>query len=138
LEIEKSLISIFGVFMPNFETIPTKTLRIAVVGPCSAGKSSLTKTLKAAGYKARHPAQEHSYVPNMWQRITQPDLLIYLDVDYKHARLRRPHIDGGPERIAEQQHRLRHAREWCDFYLDTSGLRMEEVETAVFNFLATL
>lgn len=121
--------------MPKSDPVTSKTVRIAVVGPCSAGKSSLTKMLKAAGYEARHPAQEHSYVPNMWQRITQPDLLIYLDVDYKNARLRRPHIDGGPERLAEQHHRLRHAREHCDFYLDTSGLRIDEVETAVFNFL---
>jgi GTPase SAR1 family protein len=124
--------------MPNSEMIPTKTVRIAVVGPCSSGKSTLTKSLKAAGYEARHPAQEHSYVPTMWQHITQPDLLIYLDVDYKNARLRRPHIDGGPERIAKQHHRLRHARKWCDFYLDTSGLTVDEVKTAVFNFLATL
>ena len=124
--------------MSNSESVKTKTLLIAVVGPCSSGKSSLTKTLKAAGYEARHPAQEHSYVPTMWQRITQPDLLIYLDVDYKNVRLRRPHIDGGPERLAEQHHKLRHAREWCDFYLDTSGLSVDEVETAVFTFLTTL
>lgn len=124
--------------MSNSDSVKAQKLRIAVVGPCSAGKSSLTKMLKAAGYEARHPAQEHSYVPNMWQRITQPDMLIYLDVDYKNARLRRPHIDGGPERIAEQHHKLRHAREHCDFYLDTSGLRVDEVETAVFNFLAAL
>ena len=124
--------------MSDLETIVTKPRLIAVVGPCSSGKSSLTKALKSAGYEARHPAQEHSYVPNMWQRVTQPDLLIYLDVDYKNARLRRPHIDGGPARLAEQHHRLRHTREWCDFYLDTSGLRMDEVETAVFNFLSAL
>ena len=124
--------------MPDSKLVETKKLLIAVVGPCSSGKSTLTKTLKEAGYKARHPAQEHSFVPDMWQRLTQPDLLIYLDVDYKNARLRRPHIDGGLERIAEQHYRLRHAREWCDFYLDTSGLSIDEVETAVFNFLATI
>lgn len=124
--------------MTNSEPVQTKPLLVAIVGPCSSGKSTLTEKLKVAGYKARHPAQEHSYVANMWQRITQPDVLIYLDVDYKNMRLRRPHIDGGPERLAEQKHRLRHAREWCDFYLDTSGLSAEEVETAVFHFLANL
>lgn len=124
--------------MPDPDPVTSKTLRIAVVGPCSCGKSTLTTALKAAGYVARHPAQEHSYVPNMWQRLTQPDLLIYLDVDYANARARRPHIDGGPQRLAEQRHRLRHAREHCDFYLDTSGLSVVEVETAVLNFLANL
>ncbi len=124
--------------MPNSEPTVTKPLLIAVVGPCSSGKSTLTKTLKAAGYRARHPAQEHSYVANMWERLTQPDVLIFLDVDYENMRLRRPHTDGGPQRLAEQHYRLRHAREHCDFYLNTSGLRAEEVETAVFNFLANL
>ena len=124
--------------MPDPDPVNSKTLRIAVVGPCSCGKSTLTKALKAAGYQARHPAQEHSYVHNMWQRLTQPDVLIYLDVDYPNVRLRRPHIDGGPQRLAEQHHKLRHARENCDFYLDTSGLSVVEVETAVFNFLANL
>ena len=124
--------------MPDSDPVDSKTLRVAVVGPCASGKSTLTQALKAAGYEARHPAQEHSYVPNMWQRLAQPDLLIYLDVDYANTLARRPHTDGGPQRLAEQQHRLRHARENCDFYLDTSGLSEGEVETAVFNFLATL
>lgn len=124
--------------MPDSDLVDSKTLRIAVVGPCSSGKSTLTTALKAAGYQARQPAQEHSYVPNMWQRISQPDLLIYLDVDYASMRARRPHIDGGPQRLADQQHRLRHAREHCDFYLDTSKLSEVEVKTAVFDFLATI
>lgn len=122
--------------MPDPDPVDSKTLRVAVVGPCSSGKSTLTRALKAAGYQARHPAQEHSYVANMWERITQPDVLVYLDVDYAHMRARRPHIDGGPQRLAEQHYRLRHAREHCDFYLDTSGLSMVEVKTAVFTFLA--
>ena len=124
--------------MPDLEPNKTKSLLVAIVGPCSSGKSTLTNALKAAGYQARHPAQEHSYVANMWQRITQPDVLIYLDVDYTNARLRRPHIDGGPQRLEKQHHRLRHAREHCDFYLDTSGLSEAEVATAVFDFLAAI
>jgi GTPase SAR1 family protein len=124
--------------MPDPDPVNRKSLRVAVVGPCSSGKSTLTNALKAAGYEARHPAQEHSYVANMWERITQPDVLVYLDVDYANMRARRPLTDGGPQRLAEQQHRLRHARENCDFYLDTSGLNVAEVETAVFNFLSNL
>ena len=31
------------------------------------------------GMNARHIAQEHSYVPAMWEKITQPDILIYLN-----------------------------------------------------------
>ena len=125
-------------FMPDPESVDSKTLLVAVVGPCSSGKSTLTNALKAAGYRARHPAQEHSYVANMWERITQPDVLVFLDVDYANMRARRPHTDGGPQRLAEQQHRLRHAREHCDFYLDTSRVSAAEVETAVLTFLASL
>lgn len=112
-------------------------LRVAVVGPCSAGKSTLLPSLKAAGYEARQPAQEHSFVPNMWQRLTQPDILIYLDVSYAAARLRRPHIDGGPERVAEQHLRLIHARNNCDYYLDTSDLPPHLVRQAVLTYIQT-
>jgi len=110
-------------------------LRIAVVGPCSAGKSTLMPALRDAGYDARHPAQEHSYAPTMWQRISNPDILIYLDLSYEDARARRPHIDGGPRRLEEQHRRLAHARKHCDYYLDTSGLSPKEVREAVFVFL---
>lgn len=123
---------------PDLSSSPRDLPRIAVVGPCAAGKSTLTGKLKALGYPARHPAQEHSLVPDMWQRMSQPDILIYLDVDYPHARQRRPHIDGGPERMAIQRHRLRHARQHCNFYLDTSELTPEEVWTAVSDFLSQM
>lgn len=113
----------------------SKPLRIAVVGPCSAGKSTLTQCLKSLGYAARHPAQEHSYVPDMWQRIGKPDLLIYLDVNYANVRLRRPHIDDEMERLTNQNQRLAHARQHCNFYLDTSELSPDEVRRAVLQFL---
>jgi thymidylate kinase len=111
-----------------------KTWRIAVVGPCSAGKSLLVAELRRQGYEARQPAQEHSYVADMWQRLTQPDLLIYLDVNLEAALARRP-TTTTPQRLLEQQERLSHARQHCDFYLDTSGMTVDEVKTAVLQFL---
>lgn len=110
-------------------------LRIAIVGPCSAGKSTLVTALREAGYDARHVAQEHSYVPAMWQRISKPDLLIYLDLSYAVARARRPYIDGGPERLAEQHRRLAHARKHCHLYVNTNGLTPQQVQERVFGFL---
>jgi hypothetical protein len=110
-------------------------IRIAVVGPCASGKSTLIKALRAAGFEARHTAQEHSYVPAMWQRISKPDVLIYLDVSYEAARTRRPTLDGGPERLAVQHQRLAHARQHCHFYLDTSHLTPQQVQDYVFRFL---
>ncbi|MBE2200014.1 MAG: hypothetical protein IAE79_15475 [Anaerolinea sp.] len=111
-------------------------LRIAIVGPCASGKTTLANALRASGYTVRQPAQEHSYVPNMWQRLTQPDLLIYLDVDYAAIQNRRPKMGGGQERLDEQQQRLAHARQHCDIYLNTSDLTLEQVVAHVLDVLS--
>jgi deoxyadenosine/deoxycytidine kinase len=110
-------------------------LRISVVGPCASGKSTLVQALRAAGYEARQPAQEHSYVRDMWQRLTRPDILIYLDVDYETTLARRPRNAGSPQRLQEQHRRLAHARQHCDLYLDTSHLTPDQVQAQVFSFL---
>ncbi len=112
-----------------------RSWRLAVVGPCSAGKTTLVQALRAAGYETRHVAQEHSYVKDMWQRISRPDLLIFLDVDYATALARRPATTGSPERLAQQALRLAHARQHCDFYLNTSQLTPDEVWQQVIAFL---
>jgi len=83
--------------------------------------------LRAAGYDARHPAQEHSYVPDMWRRLVDPDVLIYLDLSYETYRARRPHDDAGPEYLDMQRARLAHAREHADLVVETSGMTAEEV-----------
>lgn len=114
------------------------SLRVAVVGPCVSGKSELVGALREAGYEARHVAQEHSYAPSMWQRISKPDLLIFLDVDYEAAKKRRPRINWGPERLEEQAVRLAHAREHCDLYVDTSNLSREAVRDRVLRFVREL
>ena len=114
-------------------------LKIAIVGPCSSGKSTLRKSLLAAGYRTvKNPTQEHSYVKDMWQKITNPDILIYLDVDYPATLIRRPHIDLGPGRVETQNERLSHAREHADFYLDTSPLTPEEISQKTLEFLKTV
>lgn len=108
---------------------------VAVVGPCAAGKSLLVEALRERGHNAHEVAQEHSYVPAMWQRVTQPDSLIYLDVSWEEALRRRP-TDAGADWWAEQATRLRHAREHADLYVNTDGLTPEEVRRAVIAFLS--
>jgi deoxyadenosine/deoxycytidine kinase len=110
-------------------------LVIGVVGPCAAGKSTLAARLAPHGYPLRHIAQEHSFVPDMWQRITRPDVLIYLDVSYEEAQRRRPQACSAAD-YAEQVHRLRHAREHADLVLDTDYLTPDEVEVQVLAFLS--
>jgi deoxyadenosine/deoxycytidine kinase len=107
---------------------------IGVVGPCGAGKSSLVRGLKAQGYLVRHIAQEHSYVSDMWKRLTNPDILIYLEVSYENTILRRK-LDWTFEEYTEQLRRLRHARQHADLLLDTNPLTFEEVIATVLSFI---
>jgi hypothetical protein len=107
---------------------------IAVVGPCASGKTLLVQALKEHGYNAREVLQEHSYVPTMWQRITQPDILIYLDVSEETARQRRPtSAPRGWWHTLEQ--RLSHAKQHADLYLRADESEPEEVLRDVLAFL---
>ncbi len=103
---------------------------IAIVGPCASGKSTLAGRLRQAGWTARQIAQEHSYVADMWQILTQPDLLVFLDADYETC-TQRKQLDWTLVEYQEQLRRLRHARANCDVYVDTSHLTPEEVEAQV-------
>ncbi|HID83614.1 MAG TPA: hypothetical protein EYP54_00580 [Anaerolineales bacterium] len=110
-------------------------MTIGLVGPCAAGKSTLARRLKALGYRVRHIAQEHSHVPDMWQRISRPDVLIYLEVSFPVSLARRP-MPWSEAEFAEQQHRLRHARAHADFVVQTDHLTPEEVLAQVVDYLS--
>lgn len=100
---------------------------IAVVGVCAAGKSTLVQGLRAYGHNARRVLQEHSYVPCMWQRITNPDILIYLDCTIETTRRRRNDRHFESWILDEERHRLRHAREHSDLYIATDDLTPGEI-----------
>jgi cytidylate kinase len=108
--------------------------KIAIVGPCASGKSTLAGRLQALGINARQIAQEHSYVPDMWQVLTQPDILIFLDASFETCTLSK-HLDWNMAEYQEQQRRLGHAREHCDILLDTTDLSPEEVVEKVASAL---
>jgi thymidylate kinase len=110
------------------------TTHIAIVGPCGAGKSTLALALKERGYDARQIAQEHSYVPSMWQIITNPDILIYLDVSYQPG-TRRKQLNWTLKEFNEQIRRLVHARENCAIYIHTDALTPAEVLAEVLGQL---
>lgn len=104
---------------------------IGIVGPCASGKSTLVSDLRARGYQARHIAQEHSYVKDMWKQISNPDFLIYLDVSFDVSTIRTG--TSWSKKIFENQIiRLEHAREHADLYIMTDELSpnqvLEEVE----------
>ena len=111
-------------------------MRIKVVGPCASGKSTLAAGLRELGYDAHSAAQDHSYIPDMWQRLNPPDVLIYLDVKLRTAHQRgRSGIGWNQNYLDEQHYRLRHARIHCDLYLPTDGLTEREVRDRVLIFL---
>lgn len=111
-----------------------KPYRVGIIGPCASGKTTLTAGLKQRGIDARPIAQEHSYVPTMWKRITNPDLLIYLSVSYPLT-IERRRLDWTENEYLEQLHRLRHAREHTDLLIETDHLSPAQVLDRVLSFL---
>jgi deoxyadenosine/deoxycytidine kinase len=111
--------------------------RIVVVGPCGAGKSTLVAALRARGFNARFCAQEHSYIPEMWQRLSRPDLLIYLDAEAPTIARRLGRSDTDARFFNEERRRLSHARRHCHFYLATDNMTEAEVLEEVLRFLAS-
>ena len=118
--------------------LESRALRVAVVGACSSGKSTLVSTLRDVGFDARHVAQEHSYVPAMWKKISKPDVLIFLEVDFDNLIARWPNANFKPHDLLEQNRRLAHARAHCDLYLNTNQLNPEEVKERVLTYLGQL
>ena len=109
----------------NQDTEEESSHLIAVVGPCASGKTTLVEGLVRHGYEARQIAQEHSYVPQMWEIITKPDILIYVDASFKSC-TERKQLNWSLKDYERQKARLRHARQQCDVYVDTDGISAEE------------
>jgi deoxyadenosine/deoxycytidine kinase len=105
------------------------------VGVCASGKSTLVAGLRAHGLNARQVLQEHSYVPYMWRRITNPDLLIYLDCSIDTTRARRHDRNFEAWILERERLRLQHAREHCDLYIATDHLTPSEILAQALAFL---
>ncbi len=112
----------------------SKRFLIGVVGPCGSGKSTLIEGLEKEGFKCRHIAQEHSYVPSMWQKITNPDLLVFLNASFETCTQRR-RLNWNNADYQEQQNRLAHALQHADLIIQTDSLTIEEVQSRVLDFL---
>ncbi len=109
-------------------------MRIGIVGPCAAGKSTLAGRLRNLGYDAHDCAQEHSHVQTMWRRITNPDVLIYLDANLTTIR-ERLQVDWDQAYLDELNRRLTDARAHLDLYIVTDDLSIDEVLGRILGFL---
>jgi cytidylate kinase len=107
---------------------------VGIVGPCGSGKSTLMAGLAKYGYLCRHIAQEHSYVPSMWQQIAKPNILIYLYASFPVSTSRRQ-LNWQKKDHDEQLRRLAHAREHADLFIDTDNLTAEQVRQKVLDYL---
>jgi hypothetical protein len=105
---------------------PRGPLRVVLVGPCAAGKSTLAAALEPAGYEVHQCAQEHSEIPHLWA-LAEPDLLVYLSVDLPTIRQRRANPAWPASLYQRQLHRLEQALTACDVYIDTSRRAPDEV-----------
>ncbi len=70
----------------------------------------------------------------MWQLISKPDWLVYLDVSYKES-LNRKKLNWTEAEYQEQLRRLKHAREHAHLYLMTDDLTPDEVANRVLILL---
>lgn len=107
---------------------------IGIVGPCGSGKSTLIRGLEKYGYACRHIAQEHSYVQAMWQKITKPDILIYLNASFPISTARRK-LNWQKKDHDEQLRRLAHARQNAHLIIETDDLTPEAVLQKALDYL---
>lgn len=109
---------------------------IKVVGLSAAGKSTLVRQLRAAGYNARPVSQEHSNIPDLWQQFDPPDILIYLDITLEAQEQRRPDVSWSHENLHAERARLDHARGLADLHINTANMTDEAVFAIVRTFLS--
>lgn len=122
------------VYPTNLEPMPETQAAIGIVGPCAAGKTTLVYALRARGYPGKVIAQEHSYVADMWQRLTKPAVLIFLEVSYP-VTLQRRRLNWTQEEYDIQLHRLRHAYQHADLHIVTDDLNPGQILEQVVEFL---
>ena len=70
----------------------------------------------------------------MWQVMSKPDLLIYLDASFPVSTSRR-RLDWQERDYVEQLRRLAHARQHAHLIIDTNDMTPEQVLQSVLDFL---
>jgi hypothetical protein len=113
-------------------------MHVKIVGVCGSGKSELAGRLQRLGYHAHQVSQEHSGVPDLWQRRNPADALVYLDAGGDTVRKRYPHLNLHDAYLNKERQRLAHARTHADCYVLTDGLNPDEVLVRVLGCLKAM
>jgi hypothetical protein len=108
--------------------------RVAVVGGCAAGKSSVVAALQERGVAAYAVAQEHSQIRDLWKHL-QPDALVLLDARLETVRQRREDPVWPAWIYTLQQERLAHARAHADMVLATDEVDQQALADEVVRLL---
>jgi hypothetical protein len=104
--------------------------RIAVVGTCASGKSSVVSALRDRGHDAYSVAQEHSAITRLWEHLA-PDCVVYLSVELDTLRTRRDD-PSWPEWIYRVQlDRLASARQNADIVIETDRRTIDQIADEV-------
>jgi len=107
---------------------------VGLVGPCKSGKTTLKRQLVEHGYTVKHIAQEHSYAPQMWKKIADPDVLVFLQVSYP-VTLERSNLTWSEAEYQPHLNRLAHAFDHADLVIDTDDKNPDGIFNLVIDFL---
>ena len=110
-------------------------MRIAVVGVCASGKTTLVKGLKDAGYDAYNVAQEQSGIHNFWNKH-HPDILVMIDATLPAIKKRRL-VYWDQERLDVQHKRLADAKAHANLFIQTDAYNADEVREQVIDYIET-
>ncbi len=104
--------------------VTERAARIAVVGVCGSGKTTIVDQLKRRGYDAYVVSQEHSIIRDLWNHH-EPAVLVLLDVRLETVRARRN--KEWPRWMYDlQQDRLTDARAHATVTIETDDRSIEE------------
>lgn len=108
-------------------------MRVAVLGTCASGKSTVVGELRRRGHDAYVVSQEHSIVRGLWHHAN-PDFVVLLEAEYGTICQRRGR--EWPRWLYDlQRERLAEAKKHADVIVDTSK---ESVEQTIADILSAM
>lgn len=114
--------------------VPRAAYKIGLVGPCGAGKTTLSELLNSRGKSCRAIAQEHSFIPDMWKKMTNPEILVFLDASYP-VTMQRKKFHWTENEYNEQIRRLAHARTHADLFIQTDAISPAIVMDRILEYI---